>query len=255
MPSGLLKPIYHNVLRYTGDSGVSQDILRRRRLSLETMRRMGTPVLIKHMYTIEDVEKGIAEPSVGLDTVYQQPIHDDQLSYGIGYVSVEKTPRGEWIKPATETEPAELIIQEEPEPEWEAAPLYRGFGPGYLTYAILPDAPEDVYKLTEEGALIRTQIARLNLPWYPQVGDNDLLITCEIDSSEQILQTFERYYLKQVAPITMRGAAALQRDGLGRREQDTIDLTAGGNRHLVSQQAESSKIPETDPIYQVEWDR
>ena len=103
IPTALLKPIYKNVLRYLGDQGVPQDMLRRRRLSLETMRRFGTPVLIKHMYTIEDVEKEIAEPSVGLDTVYQQPIHDDQLSYGIGYVSVEKSPRGEWIKPATET--------------------------------------------------------------------------------------------------------------------------------------------------------
>lgn len=255
MPSALLKPIYKNVIRYLGDSGIPQDILRRRRLSLETMRRFGTPVLIKHMYTIADVEKEIAEPSVGLDTIYQQPIHDDQLSYGIGYVSVEKSSRGEWIKPATETEPAELKIQEEPEPEWEAAPLYRGFGPGYLTYAILPDAPEDVYKLTEEGALIRTQQAKLQLPWYPQVGDNDLLITCEIDNSEKIVQTFERYYLKQVFPITMRGAAALQRDGFGRREQDTSSMTAGGNRHLVGTQCEASLIPKTDPIYLVEIDR
>jgi len=255
MPTALLKPIYKNVIRYLGDAGVPQDMLRRRRLSLETMRRMGTPVLIKHMYTIEDVEKEIAEPSVGLDTIYEQPIHDDQLSYGIGYVSVERAPRGEWIKPATETEPAELVIQEEPESEWEAAPLYRGFGPGYLTYAILPDAPEDVYKITEEGALIRTQQARVQLPWYPQVGDNDLLITCEIGTSENILQTFERYQLKQTNPSTMRGAAALQRDGLGRRELDTLSMTAGGNRHLVGQFCEANKVPETDPIYKVETDR
>jgi hypothetical protein len=255
MPTALFKPIYHNVIRYLGDSGLPQDILRRRRLSLETMRRMGTPVLIKHLFTIQDVEKGIAEPSVGLDTIYDQPIHDDQLSYGTGYVSVEQVPRGEWIKPATETEVAELIITEKPEPEWIKAPLYRGYGPGYLTYAILPDAPEDVYKLTEEGALIRTQQARLQLPWYPQVGDNDLLIVCEIDSAEQIVNTFERYQLKQVYPITMRGSAALQRDKLGRREKDTGNLTAGGNRHLVGQQCEANKVPETDPLYNVEVDR
>lgn len=255
MPTALLKPIYKNVIRYTGDAGVPQDILRRRRLSLETMRRMGTPVLIKHLFTIEDVEKGIAEPSVGLDTIYQQPVHDDQLSYGTGYVSVERAPRGEWIKPANENEAAELRIQEEGEPEWIKAPLYRGYGPGYLTYVILPDAPEDRYKLTEEGAMIRTQQSRLQFPWYPQVADNDLLITVEIDSAERILQTFERYQLKMVSPITMRGAAALQRDGLGRRESDTANLTAGGNRHIVGQQSEMSKVPETDPIYLVETDR
>jgi hypothetical protein len=255
VPTALLKPIYKNVIRYLGDPGVPQDMLRRRRLSLETMRRMGTPVLIKPLYTIEDVEKGDAEPSVGLDTIYEQPVHDDQMSYGTGYVSVERAPRGEWIKPATETEAAELVLQEEGEPEWEKAPLYRGYGPGYLTYVILPDAPEDRYKLTEEGALIRTQQARLQLPWFPQVADNDLLIVVEIDAAEQIIQTFERYQLKQVSPITMRGAAALQRDRFGRRERDTANLTAGGNRHLVGQQSEANKVPETDPIYLVETDR
>ena len=255
MPSALLKPIYKNVIRYTGDAGVPQDMLRRRRQSLETMRRMGTPVLIKHLYTIEDVEKGDAEPSANLDTIYQQPIHDDQSSYGSGYVSVEKAPRGEWIKPATEFEPAELVIQEEGEPGWEKAPLYRGYGPGYLTYAILPDAPEDRYKLTEEGALIRTQQARLHLPWHPQVADNDLLILVQIDATEKIVETFERYLLKMVNPITMRGAAALQRDNYGKRETDSAAMTASGNRWLVGQQCEASKVPETDPLYLVETDR
>jgi len=255
MPSALLKPIYHNVIRYTGDAGVPQDMLRRRRQSLETMRRMGTPVLIKHLFTIEDVEKGIAEPSVGLDTIYQQSIHDDQLSYGTGYVSVERASRGEWIKPANENEAAELKIQEEGEPEWEKAPLYRGYGPGYLTYIIMPDAPEDRYKLTEEGSLIRTQQARLHLPWHPQLADNDLIIMCEIDATEKIVQTFERYQAKQVNPITMRGAAALQRDNYGKREKDSGELTASGNRWLVGQQCEANKVPETDPIYLVETDR
>jgi hypothetical protein len=255
VPTALLKPIYKNVIRYVGDAGVPQDMLRRRRLSLETLRRFGTPVLIKHMYTIKDVEEGIAEPSVGQDSIYQQPIHDDELSYGVGYVSVEESPVGEWIKPATETEAAELVISEEPEPEWIKAPLYRGYGPGYLTYVILPDVPEDVYKLTEEGSLIRTQQARLQLPWHPQVGDNDLLITVQIDGTEKIIETYERYLLKQVAPITMRGAAALSRDGRGRRERNTPNMTDGGNRFIVGQQCEASKVPETDPIYEVETDR
>jgi hypothetical protein len=249
MPTSLLTPIFKNVIRYVGDAGVPQDMLRRRRLSLETMRRMGTPVLIKHMFTIEDVEKGIAEPSAGYDTIYKQPIHDDQLSYGVGYVSVE-TQHGEWIKPATETESAELVITDSPEPEYIPAPKYRGYGPGYLTYAILPDVPEDVYKHTEAGALIKVQQARLQLPWYPHVGDNDLLITLEIGPSEEILQTFERYQLKQVSPITMRG-----HDRQGRREVDSAGLTDGGNRFVVGHQCEANKVPETDPIYLVEVDR
>lgn len=247
MPTSLLKPTYKNVIRYAGDPGVPQDMLRRRRLSLETMRRMGTPVLLKHMLTIEDVEKGIAEPSTGFDTIYGQSTHDDPFSYGVGFVSVETT-HGEWIKPATETESAELIITDDPQPDYIPAPTYRGYGPGYLTYAILPDVPEDVYKLTEEGALIKTQQARLQLPWTPHVGDNDLLITVELGPSEEILQSFERYQLKQVSPITMRG-----HDRLGRRE--VPGMIDGGNRFVVGHQAEANKVPETDPIYLVEIDR
>ncbi len=251
MPSALPEPIYKNVIRYLGDAVVPQDVLRRRRQSQETMRRMGTPVLVKHMFTVEDVEKGIAEPSVSRDSIYQQPTHDDPFSYGVGFVSVERA-KNEWIVPGEdpETEESRLVIGDKPNEEAVPAPLYRGYGPGYLTYVILPDHPEDVWKLTEEGSFIRTQQAKVILPWFPHVGDNDLLITCEIDGAERVLQTFERYQLKMVSPISMRG-----RDRQGRREADTNTLTAGGNRHLIQHECEANKVPETDPIYQVETDR
>jgi hypothetical protein len=224
---------------------------------METMRRLGTPVLIKRKFTIKDVEEGIAQESQGFDPVYGDATHDDVFSYGVGYVSVATT-RGEWIVPSPEpeNEAASLVISEtQPAPEAVPAPTYRGYGPGYLTYAILPDAPEDVFKRTEEGALIQIQQARFVLPWYPQVGDDDLLILCEISPGEEIIKTFERYQLKQTTPITMRGSAALQRDKLGKRELDTDRLTAGGNRHVIQQQCEGAKVPETDPIYNVETDR
>jgi len=257
MPSALLKPIYHNVIRYLGDADIPQDIIRRRRQSMETMRRLGTPVLIKRKFTIKDVEEGVAVESQGFDPIYGDTTHDDAFSYGVGYVSKETT-RGEWIVPSSEpeNEAATLVIAEEPPTEDSVpAPTYRGYGPGYLTYAILPDAPEDVFKRTEEGALIQIQQARFVLPWHPQVGDDDLLILCEIGPSEEILQTFERYQLKQVTPITMRGSAALLRDRWGRREVNSAKLTAGGNRFIIQQQCEGAKVPETDPIYRVETDR
>lgn len=247
MPTSLLKPTYKNVIRYVGDAGHEQDILRRRRLSLETFRRMGTPVLLKHMYTIEDVEKEEAILSPEFDTTYRQPTHDDPFSYGVGYVSKE-TARGEWMSPYDERETRELIITDNPPKDFEPAPMYRGYGPGYLTYVILPDVPVDIFKLTEEGALIRTQQAKIQLPWWPIMKDNDLMITVELDASERIIDTFERYQLKQVNPITMRG-----HDRMGRRETHLID--AASNRRVVGQQCEANKVPETDPIYGVETDR
>ena len=183
MPSALLTPIYHNVIRYLGDAGLPQDILRRRRQSMETMRRLGTPVLIKRKFTIKDVEEGIAQESVGFDPMYGDAIHDDAFSYGIGYVSVETT-RGEWIVPAAEPENEQptLVISDKPEEGWIPAPTYRGYGPGYLTYAILPDAPEDRFKLTEEGALIRIQQARFVSP-----GTRRLQTTISSSSAKSLL--------------------------------------------------------------------
>lgn len=248
-PSALSKPIYHNAIRYLGDSGTNNAILRRRRWTMQTMRRLGTPVLIKHMFNIDDVNAGIATLSPNLDTIYDQSIHKDPLSYGVGYVSVETTEE-EWIKPATEREQAELVIGPFQD-EFEPAPTYRGYGPGYLTYVLLPDAPTDVFKLTDEGALIKTQEARVQLPWNPEVGDNDLLIVVELDGAERIIGTRERYQLKKVNPITMRG-----QDRWGRPELGS-EITASGNRWLVGQYCEANKVPEgTDnPLYEVECDR
>jgi hypothetical protein len=246
MPSSLVNPIYKNVIRYLGDPQVPHDIQHRRRQNMETMRRLGTPVLIKHKYNIDDVSSGEAESTSNWDTIYKQSEYDDPLSYGAGFCSVE-TARNEWIRPASEEDNAELVISaSRPEEEYIPAPLYRGWGQGYLTYVILPDVPMDVFKLTDEGALIKIQQARIQLPWWPQVGDNDLMIVVELNATEKIINTFERYSLKKVNPISMRG-----RDRWGRREFES----GGGNRFLIGNYCEANKIPETDPAYLVEIDR
>ena len=242
--SVLPAPIYTDVRTYTGDPDVPWDIRNQRVAGLEVMQRMGNPVLLKRVYTVEDVEDGVAKESMTMDDIYGQPTYaQDKLSYGIGFVSVE-TQEGEWFNPTT----GELAVSQiTPGDGWIQAPRYRGYGPGFLTYAILPDRPEDTWKLTPQGALIRQQTATAQLPWWPQVGDNDLLITCSLDENGLIEQTFERYQLKQVTPLTMRGA-----DQMGLRE---FPVNAGGNRFWIGQTCELVKIPTNDPTYGVETDR
>lgn len=233
---------YNNVIKYYGELNTPQDILRRRKQSLETMKRLGTPVLIKKMYTVDDVEKGIATESPNFATAYGQSTHDDEISYGVGYCSVETQP-GEWID-----NEGQLQVTDSPQTGWEPAPKYRGYGPGYLTYCILPDAAEDVFRPTPEGLLLHTQIARTQLPWWPLCHDNDLLIVCELDAQQNIIATQERYQLHQVQPITMRGL-----DRWGQRE---FKANAAGNRFWIGQYCEANKVyAETDPIYAVEVDR
>lgn len=256
MPSSLVSPIYQDVRFYLGDPSAPRDILRQRQYAQEALQRMGTPVLLKRMYTSLDVDQGVAQVSPGQDVIYRQSRHNDPLSYGVGFCSID-TQEGEWY----DTQTLELYVtgfgEGPPQPTYEGqtfapAPRYRGYGPGFLTYAVLPDVPEDVFKLTPQGAMFHTQQARLQLPWWPIVGDNDLLVIVELDDAGRIAQTYERYTLKQVNPITMRGL-----DRSGRREYTGAGAPdAGGNRFWVGQQCEAAYVPQlTDPIYSVEVDR
>jgi hypothetical protein len=232
-----------NVLEYEGAPNVPQDVRRRRKFVQQTMKRMGTPVLIKHMYNPEDAEDGIAQKAPNWDDIYGQQRHNDPISHGVGYVSIE-TSANEWIHPDTG---AIVVANSSPGSGYTAAPKYRGFGPGFLTYVILPDVAEDVFKLSTSGVLVRIQTAQAQMGWYPNVGDNDLLVLVTIDQRGKITDTHERYQLKQTTQISMRG-----RDRRGRRGAEQIDF---GNQHVVNQTFELTLVPSNDELYSVETDR
>lgn len=252
MSSALISPIYNDVRFYYGDSQIPRDIMRQRKSSLEMMQRMGTPVLIKRIYTYDDVEAGNAQLSPSWDEDYENVRARDPLSNGVGFTSIDTTP-GEWYDPAnfslTITDPfGGNPGSGSPDGLFIPAPTYRGYGPGFLTYVILPDRPEDVIKIDPAGVLSRTQEALVQLPWWPLVGDNDIMITVRLGNSGIIEESYERYQLKQVQPITMRGS-----DRNGRRENNLAN--ASGNRYWIGQQCEAVKVPDFDPIYNVEIDR
>lgn len=231
----------YNVIRYVGEPNVPQDVKRRRRQISDAMRRFGTPVLVKHMYNADDVDAGIAEPSPGFSPVYGQSRNTDPLSHGIGFVSIEKSDN-EWYN----TSSGELqVASDSPGAGWLKAPRYRGFGPGYLTYIIEPDAAEDVFKLNEAGALIKVQTATAQAPWYPEISDNDLIINVILEGME-IQDTLERFQAKVTNPISLRGY-----DRKGRREYSED----GGNRHIVNQQFEMTLVPSNNVLMSVETDR
>lgn len=236
-PNGLT-----NVIRYTGEPNVPPNIRRQRHSNLDTMRRFGSPVIIKHMYNDQDVQAGIAEKSPNFSSVYGQPRHNDPLSHGVGFVSVEKS-KDEWIKPDGS---GIVVAKTSPGAGYVPAPKYRGYGPGYLTYVIMPDVAEDVFKLSEVGALIKVQNAQVQMGWYPEVNDNDLLVICRIDNAERVVETYERYLLKMTNPLSMRGL-----DRKGRREY-TEDF---GNRHVTDQSFEMTLLPSNEELQNVEVDR
>lgn len=230
------------VARYVGAQNVPQDVKRRRRQVYDAMRRFGTPVIVKHMYTDEDAELGIAERSPNWQDPYGQVRNEDPLSFGIGYVSVEKS-SDEWLHPTTGETTVSVVS---PGVNYVQAPRHRGFAEGYLTYVTQPDAAEDVFKLTPGGALIKVQTATVQAPWYPEINDNDLIINVVLDRQGNVVQTLERYQAKMTNPVSMRGL-----DRRGRRET-TED---GGNRFVINQNFEMTLIPTTNILQKVPTDR
>lgn len=231
-----------NVVRYTGDSAVPYDMISLRGNSLDLMRWMGTPVLIKHMFNDDDVQAGRAIASPNFSSVYKQTRKDDPISYGVGYVSVE-TSFNEWVSPD-----GELVVgpTSSPGAGFTPAPKYRGYGPSFLTYVVFPDAAEDVFKPSPTGVLIRIQRAQVQMGWYPEVNDNDLIVVAEIDSAENIVATHERYLARMTNPVSIRGY-----DQHGRREYSE-DF---GNRRIINQQFETDLLPSNHVLYGVETDR
>jgi hypothetical protein len=235
-----------NIIRYLGEPNTPRNIRQQRASNLDTMRRFGAPVILKHMYSDRDVQEGNAVPSPNFSSIYKQTRKGDPLSHGIGFVGAENgvmiTAPGEWVDSSGDL----VLSPTSPGAGYIPAPKYRGYGPGYLTYVIMPDVSEDVFKLNEVGVLMRMQRAQAQMGWFPEVNDNDLLITCQIGPQEQVIETYERYLLKMTNPSSMRGI-----DRLGRRERSE-DF---GNRHVTDQQFEMDLVPKHDELYDVEVDR
>lgn len=241
---GIKTTIYNDLLyatKYVGIENAPQDIKRLRRQVHDMMRRMGQPVIIKKMLTIKDVEDGLAERSENYDSVYGQTRNNDNLSWGTGFSSKEKS-KNEFIDTTT----GEIFTSDFPESGWIQAPKYRGFGPSIVTYIIEPDVAEDYFKLTPEGAMMQVQTANATMGWYPKVNDNDLIINVELDENGHVASVGRRYQARMTNPITIRGL-----DRRGRREYEG-DL---GNRHMVNQVYPMTLIPANHILMNVETDR
>lgn len=230
-----------NVMRYIGEGNVPKSVRDTRANNLDTMRWVGTPVIVKHMYNDYDFQTGQALKSPNWSDTYGQPRHGDPISHGVGYVGLTLAV-DEWVSPSG----ALVHASTSPGTGYTLAPRYRGFGPGYLMYMIIPDASEDVFKLSETGALLKVQEATAQAPWYPEINDNDLIITCEIDHTERVIATYERYQAKMTSPSSIRGM-----DRRGRRESNED----WGNNNRAQQNFQMTLIPRHDTLYDVETDR
>ena len=242
---GIYARVYNDLLyatKYVGEENTPQDIKRLRRQVHDMMRRMGQPVIVKKMLTIKDVEDGYAERSANYDTIYGQTRNNDNLSWGTGFVSKEKS-KDEWINPSTG---AIVKAIDSPGSGWAQAPKYRGFGPGIVTYLIEPDATQDFFTLTPTGAMMQVQTADVTMGWFPQIHDNDLIINVELDEYGHVVNSEKRYQAKMGAPVSIRGL-----DRRGRKDHGE----EFGNRHIVNQTFPINLVPSNNVLMNVEIDR
>jgi len=221
-------------LKDVGTPNTPQEIKSLRRSVGDLLKAYGQPVVHMHVFNAGEINSGVAK--------FCPACHDDKLHssrqnctvcFGIGFVSVDDKPNT-WI----ETDLTEVNY-----PTNIIAPLYGGFGAPTLTWVVEPDAALDVFKVNEQGVLIRTQHAQAICHWMPVMGDNDIMVNVSLaNNGYTVNELGDRYELSAVQQNTMRGQGSRVRD-----PRFTINQTFDMNlrpvhdiRHLV-------------PIGGVEW--
>lgn len=225
-----------------GPPHVPQEIKRLRRENMDLCRRMGQPVVFRHLYSREDVFNGDAQQCPACwDPAYDQPRNDCPVCFGFGFASIEPSPDlAAYIDSSGQLVQAPLSGDTPvPEDDWVRAPRFGGFAEPVLTWMIEPDVAVDVFRINEQGVLIQTYDAQGTAPWYPHLGDNDLCINVTLAPNDYtIIDAQDRFQLKLVQQVTIRGFGHLGRP-------------PGGQAFLVAQTFEMSKAPTNSSLYDV----
>lgn len=222
-----------------GGPNTPQEIKRLRRENMDLCRRMGQPAIFRHMYSLEDVNAGTAQkcPSC-YNNVYDHVRGDCVVCYGFGFASVELNPLPIYVT-TTNT----VVQTTSPAAGWIRAPRYGGFGAPILTWLVEPDVAVDVFRINDQGVMTQIYDAQGMAPWYPTMGDNDLCINVELaQDGFTILNTLDRFQLKRVQQVTIRGFGKLSRPG------------SNGQPNLVAQTFEMNKVPSNQHVYSIPVD-
>lgn len=222
-----------------GPPNSPQEIKRLRRENMDLCRRMGQPVVFRHMYSLEDVTAGVAkECPACFDDTYSQTRRDCPVCYGFGFVSVEDNPDPLWID-----QNGQIQQTSTPAAGWVKAPRYGGFAVPYLTWLVEPDVAVDVFRINDQGALTQVYDAQGMAPWTPTLGDNDLCVNVSVAGDGfTIVEAFDRFQLKLVQQVTIRG--------FGKR----MSPGSNGNPFLVAQTFQMNKMPTNQHLYDVPLD-
>lgn len=228
--------------REVGPPNTPQEIKRLRRENMDLCRKMGQPVIVRHMYSLEDVDSGVAKQCPAcFDATYGQTRNDCPVCHSFGFVSVEDMPLA-YISYINEDG---QVVSSPPSGNYVTSPRYGGFGVPYLTWLMEPDVAVDVFRINEQGVMVQTYDAQGVAPWFPDLSDNDLCVNVALEADGfTIAEELERFQLKLVQQVTIRG--------LGRRG---AQRSTGSQPFQVAQSFQMSKAPTNSVLYEVPLDR
>lgn len=186
-----------------GPAGTPQEVKDLRKSSFDLHDELGYPVIFKHRWNHDDVLAGLTWPCPYHDELYgdREPSWDTTC-FGTGYVG--------------------------------------GYADGEIVFVTIQDTQETQIKIGPTGVLTMDMHPALTAPWLPLMGDGDLIIMADFEPSTwTITDMHERYVLRDVTPVTMRGP------GWGRQNGAVI------HRQRISQQSQLDRLPVGHSLYEV----
>lgn len=145
-----------------------RDVKTLRREVLDYHLKLGRPVIFKHRWNLQDVEKGLAQLCPNFDDSYHRSQTSCPFCFGTG--------------------------------------IAGGYDDGIIQFVTISDTPVDQLKIDKEGYILFDKHPEITAPWYPDMGDGDLIILADFDFADwKVLSTSDRYELNEVKPTTIRG--------------------------------------------------
>jgi len=215
-------------MKDVGPPSTPQEIKRHRRQVGDMLRRYGQPVIHRHMYTLDDLEKGVAKrcPSC-FDDAYSQVRNNCPVCHSVGLVSAETNPERFLDTDGNYTTEKTNI----------PAPRYGGFASPTLTLIMQPDVPIDLFKISDRGVLTQIEQAKAFTYFTPYFADNDILITVEVATDGySIKKVLDHYQAKMANQHTIRG--------WGKRVRNQ-------NQYIISQEFEMALVPPNNVLHSV----
>ncbi|MEM3008604.1 MAG: hypothetical protein QXU32_01670 [Nitrososphaerales archaeon] len=231
-----------STFKEVGPPNTPQEIKRFRRQVMDACRKLGQPVVFRHIWTAEDEAKNLAKRCPACwDSIYEQVRGDCAVCYGFGYASKEFAINPNlWIN-----NDGQIVETTTPQTGWVRAPRYGGFAQSVLTWLIEPDVAVDIFRISELGTMVRTYEATGVAPWLPHLADNDLCINVVLSHSDyKIVSEEDRFQLKMVQPMTVRG--------FGR--QGRLFGAGPSQEFRVGQTFQMAKVPTNNILYEVPRD-